>query len=175
MEDCGVEKLLDRIYQSLQKLIGLHRQLLETVRMEHEALAHAQLKEIQEAVCAKEALIAAIRQKESERVKCIAELALYLKRPARDLTLPEIIIAIQGTQRAKAEQFRSAFNALTILVQRIREQNDENRGLVERSLDHVQNMKKNVLGESVPRSDVYTNQGQKTGGLSGARLISREA
>lgn len=170
-----MEKNLSDIYQVLQKLIGLHRQLMETVRLEHEALVAADLKGIQETTCAKEALIQAIRSRELERMRATSELSLSWKRPLRELTLPNLIIAVQGGDPAAAEQLRSSYNALSVMVSRIAEQNEANRRLVERSLEHVGNMKKNVLGEAQAAAATYTPQGQKTTGPGGSRLISKEA
>lgn len=170
-----MEKDLDQIYAILQKLVGLHRQLLETVRQEKEALVAADLRSIQETTYAKEALIEAIRQQENERLRAVSGLALKWKRHARDLVLSQIIIAVQGEDPKRAELFRNCLNALTILVQRVMEQNKGNLLLIDRSLEHVTNMKKNVLGERTPHSDVYTQQGQKSVQQNGARLISKEA
>ena len=169
-----MEKPLSEIYQALQKLIGLHRQLLDTVRMEHEALIQADVKGIEDCVFAKQALIGGIRQAESERLKAHAELAMLWKKPLKDLNVSQIIIEIQGKDPKSAEQFRTAFNALTILIKRATEQNDANRGLVEKSLEHVHAMKKNVLGEATPRSDVYNQKGCRSDKQTGSRLISKE-
>jgi hypothetical protein len=169
-----VEKALNDIQQALQKLIGLHRQLLETVRMEHDALVQADVKGVEEAVFAKQALIAGIRQAEAERIRALAELALALKKPLKDLGLTQLIIEVQGRDPRTAEQLRSAFNALTILIKRATEQNGENRALVERSLEHVNAMKKNVLGEARPNTAVYDQKGQRSTGQGGSRLLSKE-
>jgi hypothetical protein len=155
---------IDQIYQALQRLIGLHRQLLDNVRLERKALVDADLKAIQEATVAKQALIEGIHQAEAARQKLV---------PA--ITLSALIMEIQGSDLKLSEQFRTAQNALTILIQRITEQNDDNRALVEKSLRHVNEMKKNVLGESVPKSNTYNQQGQKSGTARGARMLSREA
>ncbi len=170
-----MEKNLNKIQEVLHKLIGLHRQLMDTVRLEREALANADLKSVQEATYAKEALIQAIRTAENERLKQMAEIAVSWKRPLRDLTISNLIIEVQADQPKLADQLRSAYNALTILIQRVTEQNDENRKLVEESLDHIKNMKRNVLGESVPKSDTYSAQGQRVTTTGGSRLISKEA
>ncbi|MCM2280002.1 MAG: flagellar protein FlgN [Oligoflexia bacterium] len=170
-----MEKAFDQLIQSLQKLIGLHRQLLETVRAEHAALVNAELKGIQDAVAAKQALIEAIRQVEVARMKAIAELALIWKRPLRELTLANVAIAIQGHDPKTADQLRSTLNTLTILVKRVSDQNESNKALVERSLEHVHEMKKNVLGESRPRTDVYSQKGHRVSGSSEARFLSKEA
>lgn len=169
-----MEKSLTQIYQTLQKLIGLHRQLLETVRMEHNALVEANLKAIEEAVFAKQALIEAIKHAESERIKALGELSVVWKKPVSDLTLSAIVIAIQGRDPKFAEQFRSALNALNILIKRVSDQNQENRALVDRSLEHLHAMKKNVLGEAAPKTDVYNQKGYRSTSQSSSRLISKE-
>jgi flagellar biosynthesis/type III secretory pathway chaperone len=163
------------IQASLRELIGLHRQLLEACRAERQALAQADLRQIQDSTLAKQGIIEGIRQAEGQRIQAVADLALAWKRPVRDLTLPNIIIAIQGLDPKGAEQLRAGFNALTVLIERITEANDFNRSLVERSLANVNQMKRNVLGEAVPKSDTYTPQGQRAGVTGGARLISHEA
>ena len=170
-----MEAKLAQIYQVLQKLVGLHRQLLETVRMEREALLASDLKVIQDCTYAKEGSIEAIRQAEAERIKLVTELAMMWRKPLRELTITQIAIEIQGRDLKTADQLRSAHTALTILLQRITEQNRANGELVQTSLSHLEQMKKNVLGESEPKSNTYTQQGQRASGPSGARLISREA
>ncbi len=169
-----MERPLQHLYQSLQKLIGLHRQLLDTVRMEHDALVNASIKDIQEAVLAKQALVDAMAISEHERQRHIAELAIIWKKPARELTISAIIIAIQGRDPKAAEQFRSSMNALTVLVKRVGEQNEGNRALVERSLGHIQEMKRNVLGEAMPRTEIYGPKGNKQSSSGGARFLSKE-
>jgi len=166
---------LEPLYHVLQKLTGLHRQLLDTVRMEREALVAADKKSIQETTYAKEAIIEAIRQQESLRMKCMGELFAIWKKPPSEMTLKQVMIHVQGYDPKSAEVLRGTYNALTVMIQHITEQNLSNRELIEVSLEHVQNMKKNVLSEAVPNSNTYTAHGQKTGGASGARLISREA
>jgi flagellar biosynthesis/type III secretory pathway chaperone len=169
-----VDKSVSDIFDSLQKLIGLHRQLLEICRAERDALVQAEIKAIQEATLAKQGVIEHIRQAETERLKRVGGLAMKWKKPLRELSLPNIILDLQAADPKAADQLRSAYNALTILIQRITEQNDDNRRLVERSLEHVNEMKKNVLGEAVPKSNTYTARGERAATTGGARLISKE-
>jgi hypothetical protein len=168
-------KIPEKIYESLQRLTGLHRQLMETVRMERVALVAADIPRIEEATVAKQAIIEAIRAAESDRLKCTIELAVALHKQVRDLTLPNIIIIVQGYDQKLSERLQTAFNALTLLIKRISEQNTENQTLVENSLMHIQNMKNNVLRETVPKSTGYTSKGQKSNGRNGARLIEKDA
>lgn len=171
----NINQPISTIYACLQRLIGLHRQLWETVKMEHESLVQAELKGIQEATSAKQACLEMIRQTESDRLKALGELALLWKKPVKELTLNQIILLVQDQDMKSSEQLRSTLNALTILIKRVSEQNQANQVLVEKSLEHVHEMKKNVLGESVPKSNTYTAQGQRVNGSTGARLISKEA
>lgn len=169
-----MEKDLSQLYQILQKLVGLHRQLMDVVRSEREALVSADLKGIQEATYVKESLIQSIYVAENERLKLMGELAAIWKKSIQDLTLPNIIIEIQGRDPKSAEQLRGTLNVLTILIQRISEQNRSNREFVERSLQHVQNMKSNVLGESTVKAETYSPHGQKINATGSSRLLSKE-
>lgn len=165
------------LHACLQKLIGIHRQLLETVRQEHEAIMNAQHKDLQEAVYAKEALIEGIRQQELLRQAVVDKIATLLNRPIEEITLSIIVLEVQNKDAKFSELLRSSQTALKMLAERVIEQNNYNRDLIKRSLDHVHEMKRNVLGESKPKSQTYTAQGRKSlvGEQNGnARLISKE-
>ena len=170
-----MQGIIRGIHESLQDLIGLHRQLLDAVRLEKEALVSADVKAIQDVTVAKESLIAAIQQAELFRFRRVAELAATWLRPMSEMTLSKIAIEVQRTDLAAADQLRTTLATLTLLVQRISEQNGENRALVEISLQHVSNMKANVLGESDRASETYAQDGQRKGTPGRSRLISREA
>jgi flagellar biosynthesis/type III secretory pathway chaperone len=170
-----VNQSVAQLYQILQKLIGHHRQLMDVVRAEKQALLAADVKQIQDVVVQKQGIIEAIRQAEHDRVKAVSQLAIIWKKPAAELTLPNIIIALQGDDLKSADQLRGAFNTLTVMIGRISEANNDNRALVEKSIEHIDAMKKNVLGEAVPQANTYTQRGQKANSAKGARLISKEA
>jgi flagellar biosynthesis/type III secretory pathway chaperone len=169
-----VEKSFLQVYQTLQKMVGLHRQLLEVVRVEREVLVQADLTGIQNAALTKQSLIEEIKHFEAQRVKQTGELAVTWKVPLRELTLPNIIILAQGSDAKAAEQMRTIYNVLTVLIQRITEQNQSNMMLVEKSLEHVHQMKKNILGEASPQSVTYGHQGQKVTSHQLSKLISKE-
>lgn len=170
-----MDKILTQVYEKLQKLVGLHRQLLEAVRTERESLVQADLSAIHSVTSHKQALLGSIHQVESERLRAMGELAVLWKKPFKELTLPHLIIQIQGHDAKGAEQLRTAYNTLKLLIQRISEQNQDNRALIEQSLGHLHNMKKNILGETVPRSNTYTHQGQQKSRPQVSRLLSKEA
>ena len=169
-----MERSLKNIYQCLQNLVGLHRQLLEAVRLEKDALISANLKTIQDITFRKETLIASIHAEESERKRHVAALSAEWREPMRDLTLSRIIERVQGGDLKSADLFRSVLTTLSLLVQRITDQNGENSRMVEKSLEHVANMKANVLGEAARGSDTYAKSGKKQGSASKSRLVSKE-
>ena len=170
-----MEKNLSNLYDSLQKLTGLHRQLLEIVRLERTALIDADLKSIHAVTAKKQSLIESVQQEENRRLKFVGEISMDWKRSIKDLTLPNIVIEIQAKDPKGAEQLRSIFNALSVLIQRISDQNASNRILIERSLEHICEMKRNVLGEATVNSDTYTQKGSKTSGTPASRLFLGEA
>jgi flagellar biosynthesis/type III secretory pathway chaperone len=163
------------LYACLQRMIGLHRQLYEVCKMERQAFVDADSKRIIEHTQAKEWVIENIRQAESERLRISTRISLEWKRPLRNLTLSFIVREIEPNDAVGSERFRSALNALTLLIERARKLNESNREFVERSLEHVRQMKKNVLGEAAPQSETYGSQGQKVAATGGARLLSTEA
>lgn len=170
-----MEKAIISLHASLQKLLGLHRQLLDILRLERNALLDMNLKGIQDSTLAKESILNAIHQSELERQKRVAEISIYLKKPAETLSLGQIIIDIQSTDSENAERLRSLLTALDILIKRIKTQNLENKSLVESSLGHIQQMKNNVLGEANPKSDTYTAHGTKHAQTqTPPRLLSQE-
>lgn len=168
-----MEKPLDNVYQTLQKLVGLHRKLLEAVRVEREALKQADINAIQSVSALKHSLIEEMHQVEKQRVSQVAELGLFWQKPVQDLSLSKLAIAIQGTDPKGAEQLRTVFSVLTLLIQRITDQNLDNLSMVEKSLEHIGNMKRNILG-SAANPNTYTPQGQRANSAPASRLLSKE-
>jgi hypothetical protein len=156
-------------------MLGLHRQLYETCKLERQALVAADIKLITEQTHAKELVIETIKQAETERIRISTFIALDWKVPLKELTLGFIVKEVEPRDAETSEKFRSGLTALTVLIDRAKRLNEANRELVERSLEHVNVMKKNVLGEALPATDVYGNHGQKLPNTAGARLLSTEA
>jgi flagellar biosynthesis/type III secretory pathway chaperone len=170
-----MDQQLDRLYEILQKQIGLHRQLLELIRAERTALEQADVKEIQDVSYSKEVTIHAIQQAEMERIRHLAALSAETKTNLTDLPLSRFVELVQKYNLKTADQFRSVQNTLKILIDRVQEQNTENRLFVEKSLEHIAVMKRNVLGEANPKNDTYTQKGKKSDLAASARILSKEA
>ncbi|MCM0604755.1 MAG: flagellar protein FlgN [Xanthomonadaceae bacterium] len=163
-----MEELLSTLQSLLSRHIGLHRQLLDLVRLENEAIVQMNLKDIQEITFSKEAVINAIQNCEEQR-KVVCGL---LEVPALD----NLILKLQDLGNSVlSEQFRTAYNTLRLLIEHISDQNDQNKGLVEHSLTQIQSMKKNILGVSDAQNTTYTAHGQSHFEASRPRLIEQEA
>lgn len=171
------QNITERLHGALQELVGLHRQLYEVVKAENEALTNADAKATYEASANKEALIHWIHQSELSRQAIvhalISEEGLELVNPS----LRELILHYQSKNPELSQQLQTNLNTLIILVERIKKQNELNGKLVEESLKHIHNMKKNIFGETTHQARTYNQQGQKNQASSnahGPRLISKE-
>lgn len=170
--------LFATLHENLKGQVGLHRQLLDIVKSEKSALIEADLDELKKLLNAKELIIASVKKAENLRSGLMVEISNSTQQPLESLSLSRVIIVVQGFDQAMAEKLRTLLNTLRLLTKRIREVHSESKQLLEKSLDHVRNMKANVIGEEKKTSTVYTNKGKKnSGGREGvgkSRLLSRE-
>ena len=171
------QSITERLHGSLQELIGLHRQLYEVVKAENEAITNADVKLTYEASANKEALIHWIHQSEMSRQAVVhalvAEEGLDVQSPP---SLRELILHYQSKNPDVSQKLQTNLTSLLVLVDRIKKQNELNGKLVNESLKHIHNMKKNIFGET-NQSRTYNQMGQKTqanANENGPRLISKE-
>ncbi len=167
-----IESLNDLVTR-LQKLLSLHRQLLDSLRAEREALLEVDVRKIHEITLEKQGVLQQILAAEQARLSTSRLVAVQLNAPA-DASLGQIILQSQSVSLKTSEQLRSVQQALAHLIGRIQEQNGSNRQLVESSLEHVNQMKRNVIGESMPRSETYSPTGHRQNAPAQSRLISTE-
>ncbi len=166
-----------RLHESLQGLIGLHRQLYETVKAENEAITNADVTATYETTANKETLVHTIRQAEMSRQAIASAIHLEAGLSTGSPSLKEIILHYQGSDLLLSERLQSDLSALLILVERIKSQNSMNGKLVESSLRHINNMKSNIFGETTHQAKTYNQMGQKNQAAPnshGPRLISKE-
>lgn len=166
---------LGAVHNSLQELIGLHRQLLDIVRQENAALVQADTKNTFEVVAAKEALLHWIHQAETNRQSTVFQLAERDGLIDTQSTLREVINSYQKSHSDEAKSLELDLSTLQVLVERIQKQNKLNEQIVEQSLKHLNQMKKNVLNETHQQPTTYTSQGQAQSTKSQqSRLVSKE-
>jgi flagellar biosynthesis/type III secretory pathway chaperone len=169
--------LNEKLHESLQELIGLHRQLYEVVKAENEAVTNADLKATYDAAANKEALVHWIHQAEMSRQAVTYTLAQAENLETTTPSLRELILHFQSSNPDYSNQLQVDLTSLVVLVDRIKKQNELNGRLVEASLKHVNNMKRNIFGETTHQARTYNQQGQKNTASAnehGPRLISKE-
>lgn len=171
----NLNETLNGIYEILQKLMSLHSELLASIEAERESLIQADLMGIQNTASQKQALIENIHNLEVARLKLVGKLAILWKIPIRELTLPHMITRVSKIDSKSAEQFQNIYHALSLLIKKVTDQNQDNQLLIERSLAHIHEMKKNILSEAAPKSSTYSQQAQKVSSSPSSRLISKEA
>jgi flagellar biosynthesis/type III secretory pathway chaperone len=167
----------EKLHQSLQELIGLHRQLHDVVRAENDAITNADVKGTYDAAAAKEALVHWIHQAEMSRQAVVYTLCKEEGVESDNPSLRELVLYYQGRDNETAQKLQVDLNSLVVLVERIKKQNELNGKLVEASLRHIQNMKKNIFGETTHQARTYNQHGQKnpaTTAEHGPRFISKE-
>ena len=171
------EKLSEKLHGSLQDLIGLRRQLNDVVKSENEAITNADVKATYEAAAAKEALIHWIHQSEMSRQSIVYAIAQEQNLETKTPSLRELILHFQSNDLEISSRLQSDLSVLILLVERIKKQNEVNGNLVNASLQHIDNMKRNIFGETTHQARTYNQQGQKNTASAnehGPRLISRE-
>ena len=171
------QNIADRLHGSLQELIGLHRQLYEVVKAENAAITNADVKLTYEAAANKEALIHWIHQSEMSRQAVVHALVSEEGIELNNPSLRELILHFQATKPEFSNQLQTDLNSLIVLVERIKKQNESNGALVQESLKHIHNMKKNIFGETTHQARTYNQMGQRNqadANANGPRLISKE-
>ena len=166
--------ILNELVAVLDRMIGHHRDLLEACREERTALSEANLRTISEKTHAKEFLIESIRGLDRRRVELVGELAYTVDRDVEP-TLSAVILACEHEHSEISAKLRSQQTTLVHLVGSIQKANEQNRLFLEVSVTHIEEMKKNVLGEGSPKKETYGNKATvQPNKKSGARLLSKE-
>jgi len=177
LERKTTNRLSEKLHESLMELIRLHRQLYDVVKNENEAISNADSKATYESTAAKEALIHLIHQAEMNRQSVVRAIAFDYNLSNLNPTLKELIIHFESESFETSTRLQADLNMLIVLVERIKKQNEINGRLVAESLKHINNMKKNIFGETSNKAGTYNQSGrQNTGSANehGPRLISRE-
>lgn len=165
----------EQIYKKLQDLIGLHRQMLEIVRLEKQALIENDLDRIQDLVTLKSGIITTIAYRENERKKIVKQLSETLGKDSGVVNLKFIIEREQELDLQAADKIRNVATTLKMIIDRINKQNNENKELVNSCLKHVAVLKNNVLGGQEAQAEIYTGQGKKVSNADRSYFLSREA
>ncbi|RYZ69189.1 MAG: hypothetical protein EOP09_08145, partial [Proteobacteria bacterium] len=139
-----------------------------------DAIVTADLKLIQEKTHAKEYLVECIRSLDQKRALAVGEIFFALDSDTKTPTLSQLIMDIESSHSEQSLKLRAQLNTLLHLVKSAQKFNNQNKDLLAQSIQHIEAMKKNVLGESKPKSETYGAQAQVKSGQTGAKLVSKE-
>lgn len=170
-----MKEAIELLRNNLKNQIGAHKQLLEIVRSEHEALIRLDLEHVQEAIFGKEALIGVIFKFERERLVIMQDITKALGVAADEMTLSQLAERVQKNYSPLSEEISQILSTLKTLVQQISVQNGRNRSLVASALKHVREMKQNMIGSLGAMSQTYGRNGKKSETGAEPRLLSSEA
>ncbi len=167
----GKAQHFETLKHNLKQQVHLHKELLDVVRKEKEALVSANTDAIKELTFVKEAMVFEIQNVENNRKKWLQSFREEFSLQEDSLSL-ERVVEIIG-QSYREELFRLKTSILT-LANRIKGLSKENQLLTEHALSEANHMKQNALGIS-SINQTYSSNGKVEDNGKNARLISKEA
>ena len=163
---------LEALSGTLDDLVKVYRNLLETIRREKEILISANLDELNENNRSKEAALLKITQLEDARIAQARELAQLLGLNADAPRLLEIARKIGGTT---GDRLTNIHSVLELLLQRVQELNRSNEVLVKSALENITGAMKSIR-ETLQDKPTYERRGEVKANPAGSgQLVSREA
>jgi flagellar biosynthesis/type III secretory pathway chaperone len=147
-------KILHLIFKDfLQLLEKLH----EVIQQEHAALVMADVASIERESFRKQSYLEQMHRLDSQCIACIKRFSSQDFLP-RDLQ--QIFELIEKTDFFQAKELAEMGKSLKKKLDLVMLGNGNNQALVMRSLEHIENMKKNLLGKS--HAPTYTPSGKST-------------
>ncbi len=162
------------LYYSLEKLVALHRNLIDLLREEYVHMAAVDLTGVSETARAKEAVLTELWNLEQLRIKCATNLAVAVGLNEADVPLLKIAEKLSAPDGEKLRTLRIALN---LLVGQAKELNSKNMGFAQSSLSRIEVLKRNALGlGNTAKKENYSNSGVRQPiAEQGGRLLSTEA
>ncbi|MGE4232177.1 MAG: flagellar protein FlgN [Bacteriovoracia bacterium] len=156
---------------ALDKLIGLHRALLELLVQEYSYVVTAQTEQLVEVTQSKQQVLGEILNAEHLRIEAASRLLKTLGLPST-ASISEINQKI-GDKEARDLNLQK--EVLTELILRSKEQNKINMEFVRQSLDRIDVLKRNALGVNNTSNENYSDAGKRQPiPTHGGRLLSTE-
>ena len=158
----------------LERIVTLHRGLINVLEEEFVHMANLSSDGITEAARSKEAMLNEIWNCEQLRIKCAADLGASLGLSPEKIDLKAIAKAIGGDS---AKSLGAAREALNLIITQAKELNARNRSFAESSLNRIDELKRNALGiTNNTNKENYSSQGVcQPLNEQGGRLLSTEA
>ena len=166
---------LSPLFHSLEKLVVLHRSLIDALKLEYTQMSAMDTKGLHESAQTKEFLISEIWNYEQLRIKAAEKIKQNTPSLEKkvDVTLQNISEFFSKTDSDKLLQYRSV---LQMLVDEAKALNKKNAEFVIGSLERIEQMKRNVLGLGNNTKENYSNEGVRHPITEqGGRFLTTEA
>lgn len=160
--------MVDRLLTLLETIDRLYRSLLEALDRERAALAEVSLPAFMLAGENKTALLERLKDLEDQRAQQIRQLAAALGLPQQGITVSDLAGCLPP---AAAARLKVGSRNLRITLNRVHEQNEANRSLLDDSLDFVQNALGMLQNLRRPPS-TYRHNGQMAWAPGGGSLVA---
>ncbi|HRK03364.1 MAG TPA: flagellar export chaperone FlgN [Oligoflexia bacterium] len=173
-----MESRLNELQYILEKLLSVHRTLLDVLDEEHAHMVSLEIEALGEASKTKEVLLAEIWNLEQLRKKIVDEISIECKLNPATVTLKELSLALgQRIEGPGITVLVKTREALNMLIEQARDRNKRNMTFAEESLARIEELKRNVLGVASSSSpENYSSQGTRQPiAEQGGRLLSTEA
>lgn len=160
---------------ALEKLIALHRSLVDLLAEEYAHMIALDIKGLAEAAQTKEVLLSEIMNHEELRLSAALELAKKLN--ASPETAQSLSALSKYLSQSDATRVMQLGSVLTMIVTQAKDLNVKNMAFAETSLERIEQMKRNALGQNnnAPKEN-YANTGMRQPiNEQGGRLLSTEA
>ncbi|MCB0413991.1 MAG: flagellar protein FlgN [Bdellovibrionales bacterium] len=164
-------KLYNALKNNIHQMIKMYRELLEVVRKEKEILISADLPSLDENNKRKESLLFKLRQLEGERIKLVEDICKSEGLNKEEPRLLDLAIHFRGEE---GDKLRNLHSVLVLLLNRIKNFNDQNESLVRAALESV-NGAMNSIKQTLSQKPVYG--GKKSAEKKqeiGAQIMSKQ-
>lgn len=130
-----MESLNSLIY-TMQSMVNLHSQLLETAKVKRAALVEGTLQELQNVTLRENSLVEEIQNLEQQRKQFVYDYMAKKGFSGQSFTLEELLKF--PNDAARKDELKMIAKQLRILIQEITHINDSNQQLLQTSLSYVQ-------------------------------------
>lgn len=172
VEDSRMKTDTKDLASTLEKLTAIHRTLIGILQEEFAQMGTIDVNGLRETAHAKEVLLSQVWTLEQERIRQTALLSQSLGLVEQQPTISAISHTLENTEK---EKLRNLGKILQLLVKQAKDLNSRNMTFVGKSLERIEQLKKNMLGTGTS-SDNYSNSGVRQPVTEqGGRLLSTEA
>jgi hypothetical protein len=166
------DKTCQRLIQNLEEMTKQYRALLETLRIEKESLALADLEKIHDCTVSKEVIMTQLKSLDNMRERLAKETALVVGLNVENPRLLEIATKVD---EATSQRLRTIHATLELLIKRVTELNSDNEMVAKAGLGHL-NGAIDQIKETLAGKSTYEKKGKKAYGPDkSGNIVSREA